>query len=50
MEPLTPKEIQGRNMTLLLAEIAVEEKEEEFKTVKDVLLTILQAQGQSTSC
>jgi hypothetical protein len=44
MEPLTPKEIQGRNMTLLLAEIAVEEKEEEFKTVKDVLLTILQEQ------
>jgi hypothetical protein len=30
IESLTPKEIQARNMALL-AEIAVEEKEEEFK-------------------
>jgi hypothetical protein len=38
--PLTPKEIQARNMALL-AEIAVEEKEEEFKSLKDVLSTII---------
>jgi hypothetical protein len=43
VEPLTPEEIQARNMALL-AEIAVEEKEEEFKGQKEVLSTITQEQ------
>jgi hypothetical protein len=43
IEPLTPKEMQARN-TALLAEIAVEEKEEEFKSLKHVLSTIDQDQ------
>jgi hypothetical protein len=40
VEPLTTEEIQARNMALL-AEIAVEEKEEEFKGWKEVLSTIV---------
>jgi hypothetical protein len=40
VEPLTTEEIQARNMALL-AEIAVEEKEEEFKGRKEVLSTIV---------
>jgi hypothetical protein len=39
-KPLTTEEIQARNMALL-AEIAVEEKEEEFKGRKEVLSTIV---------
>ena len=37
---MTTEEIQARNMALL-AEIAVEEKEEEFKGRKEVLSTIV---------
>ena len=41
VEPLTADEIQARNMTLL-AEIAVEEKDEEHKTMKEILMSIVQ--------
>jgi hypothetical protein len=41
VEPLTADEIQARNMTLL-AEIAIEEKYEELKTLKEILTTIVQ--------
>jgi hypothetical protein len=41
VEPLTPEEIQARNMALL-AEIAVEEKEDKLKGRKEVLLAIVQ--------
>jgi hypothetical protein len=41
VEPLTVEETQARNMTLL-AEIAVEEKDDELQSLKDALLAIIQ--------